>query len=73
MNQVLINGNLTFFNGPKVQPWSPPDCIVLDGSVFDNFAFTDELLRKALQRLGTRLSVSKSSKILNLLYQSFFL
>ena len=46
----FINGNPVFGNGPTSLARSPPDCVILDNWVFDNFISVDDLFAKALRR-----------------------
>ena len=38
----FINGSHVFSNGPSNVPRNPPDCIILDNWVFDNFISADK-------------------------------
>ena len=44
----FINGKATLGNGPRSLLTNPPDCIILDGRVFDKFTLINELFAKAL-------------------------
>ena len=37
----VIKGNLVFSNGPSNLPRNPPDCMILDNSVFYNLISSD--------------------------------
>ena len=37
----VIKGNLVFSNGPSNLPRNPPDCMILDNSVFCNLISSD--------------------------------
>ena len=56
---LLISGNPVLSNGPKSLPGNPPDCIILDNSVFDNLISVAVCLAKALRRFSTCLLVKK--------------
>ena len=47
-----------FSNNPRSLPGNPPDCIVLNSWVFNNFVLADELFAEALRRFETCLLVS---------------
>ena len=57
----FINGNPFFSNGPSNLPGSPPDCIILDNSVFDNLISADDWFAKALRRFATCQLVNNNS------------
>ena len=56
----FINGKPTFCNGPGSLPRNPPDCIILDSCIFENFMLVDDLFSKALERLTKCLSVNNN-------------
>ena len=56
----FINGKLTFINGSRSLPMNPPDYVILDTSVFDNFILADKLSVKVLRRFATYVLASNS-------------
>ena len=56
----FINGNPVFRNGPSNLPKSPPDCIILDNWVCDNFISVDKWFEKALRKFETCLLVNNN-------------
>ena len=43
-NTFFIKGKPVFRNGLKILPTNPPDCLILDSWVCENFVLSDELL-----------------------------
>ena len=68
INTLLANGLSTFFikdkptfiNGLLSLPRNPPDCVILNSSVSENFILAGNLFAKVLRRLATCLSVYDS-------------
>ena len=56
----LINGNPVLSNGPSNLSKDPPDCIILDNWVFDNFISADKWFAKDLRRFETFLLVNNN-------------
>ena len=56
-----MNGNPVFSNGPNNLLRNPPDCIIFDNGLFDNFILVDESFAKALRRFETCMLVSNNS------------
>ena len=56
----FINCNPVFSNGPSNLLRNPPDWIIFDNLVFDNFISADEWFAKDLQRFETCLSVNNN-------------
>ena len=56
----FINGNPVFSNGPNYLPRNPPDCIIFDNWVFDNFISANKSFAKALRKSETCVLVSNN-------------
>ena len=61
LNLFFNKGKPVFSKGRRSLPKNPPDCTILDSSVFDNFKLADSLFAKALWNLETCLSVNNKS------------
>lgn len=46
---VLYNGKLFFINGTRSSLTNPPESIILDICIFDNFTLAEELFSKDFQ------------------------
>ena len=61
-NSSALNGKLTILPKPDVIPdiavKNPPNCIVLDNWVFENFILADEPFAKVLRMFENPLSVN---------------
>ena len=49
VNLFFIDGRGTLNSGLRSLPRNPPDCIILDSRIFDNFISFEELFPEALQ------------------------
>ena len=47
-------------NGLRSLPRNPPDCVILESGVIENFILADDSFVKALQRLAICRSVNNS-------------
>ena len=55
-----IKGKPVFSDGARSLPRNPPNCIILDNWVFENFILADESLEKALQIFETCVLVNNN-------------
>ena len=53
----FINGKLAFIKDPRTLPRNPPNCIILEICVCDNFVLEGKLFAKSWEKLVTCLSV----------------
>ena len=60
VSTVFINGKPNFINGQGHLQRHPPNCVILEIDVFDNFKLADELFTKLIQIVKTCLSVSNN-------------
>ena len=58
LSKFIITSKPSFINGPKSLLRNPPDYVILDSWLFDNFISADELFAKVLRSYETCLSLS---------------
>ena len=58
LSKFFITSKPSFINGPKSLLRNPPDYVILDSWLSDNFISADELFAKVLRSYETCLSVS---------------